>query len=66
MKKTRLFFLTLLAAALASCNPQDPYVPEEFSIEHGVFVLNEGNYTFGSSSLTFYDPEADTVINSLF
>lgn len=66
MKKTRLFFLTLLAAALASCNPQDPYAPAEFSVGHGLLVLNEGAYQFGSSSLTFYDPEADTAMNNLF
>ena len=66
MRKANLFLLALLAMVLFACKPDDPYVPSEFSVGHGVFVLNEGNYQNGSSSLTFYDPEADTVINSLF
>ena len=48
-----------------SCGGDDPQ-PEETNIAKGLFVLNEGTYTYASSSLTFYDPEADTVENNLF
>ena len=37
-----------------------------FSIAKGLFLLNEGTFTYANSSLTFYDPEADTVMNNLF
>lgn len=66
MKRINLLLLAFLSLALFSCKPDDPFVPAEFSVGHGVFVLNEGSYQSGKSSLTFYDPEADTVINSLF
>ena len=51
--------------AFVSCGGDDPK-PEETNIAKGLFVLNEGTYTYASSSLTFYDPEADTVENNLF
>lgn len=66
MKKSPLFLLLALAALLLSCKPETPSNPEAFSVGSGVFVLNEGNFQFSSSSLTFYDPEADTVANDLF
>ena len=37
-----------------------------FLLPKGVFVLNEGNFTFANASLTFYDPDMDTVTNNLF
>lgn len=49
-----------------SCGGDDPVNPNETSIAKGLFVLNEGNFTYANSSLTFYDPEADTVENNLF
>ena len=51
--------------AFVSCGGDDPK-PEETNIAKGLFVLNEGTYTYASSSLTFYDPESDTVENNLF
>ena len=66
MKKT-LFNILLLGIIIAfvSCRGEDPK-PEEKSIAKGVFILNEGTFTYANSSLTFYDPEADTVENNLF
>lgn len=43
-----------------------PVNPTDVSIAEGLFVLNEGTFTYANSSLTFYDPEADTVENNLF
>ena len=37
-----------------------------FLLPKGVFVLNEGNFTYANASLTFYDPDMDTVTNNLF
>ena len=66
MKKT-LFSILILGVIMTfvSCGGDDPQ-PEETNIAKGLFVLNEGTYTYASSSLTFYDPEADTVENNLF
>lgn len=67
MKRTffNIFILSILLT-FVSCGGDDPKNPQEKSIAKGLFVLNEGNYTNASSSLTFYDPEADTVENNLF
>ena len=64
--KRNLFLLLALAALLFSCKPDQPVNPGAITIGSGVFVLNEGNFQFANSSLTFYDIEADTVINDLF
>lgn len=69
MKKLNLFILAIMAALLFACKPDNPVIPVDpdgFKVGSGVFVLNEGVYMSGNASLTFYDPEADTVVNSLF
>ena len=64
--KRNLFLLLALAALMFSCKPDQPVNPGAITIGSGLFVLNEGDYQFANSSLTFYDIEADTVINDLF
>ena len=72
MKKLHLFLLAFVAALLFSCKPEPTPTPVDPSDTiqpvnlKGVFVLNEGNFQFSNASLSFYDPEADTVANNLF
>ena len=68
MKRGILFSLAFMAAMLFSCKPEpSPIGPSMFNLGSGVFILNEGVYQFSDGgSLTFYDPEADTVANKLF
>ena len=66
MKRNHLFLLVALAAMLFSCKPDQPVTPSGYNIGSGVFVLNEGNFQFSNASLSFYDPEVDTVTNNLF
>ena len=73
MKKLNLFLVALLAAVLFACKPDTPVTPpvdpsdtiQPFNLK-GVFVLNEGDYQYSNASLSFYDPEADSVINNMF
>ena len=75
MKKT-LFNIFILGILLSfvSCSEPEPPMPSSgndnetatYNIAKGLFVLNEGTFTYANSSLTFYDPEADTVENNLF
>ena len=66
-------------AFLASCQPDDPnqdptpdpvipVVPDTPSGSgiSGVYVLNEGNFTFANASLSYYDLGMDSVFNNLF
>lgn len=40
---------------------------EEFSSQgRGVFIVNEGNFQYGNSSLSFYDPDTRKVENEVF
>ena len=66
MKRINLFLLAFVAALLFSCKPDQPVDPNAFTVGSGVLLLNEGNYQVSNASLTFYDPEADTVANNLF
>lgn len=67
MKKSfyKIFIIGLLF--LFSCGEEPTPTPtQEHSIANGLFILNEGTFTYANSSLTFYDPEVDTVENNLF
>ena len=63
-----MLLLVIMAVTLFSCKPQpSPVDPGMFNLGSGVLVLNEGVYQFSDGgSLSFYDPEADTVANKLF
>ena len=64
IKYLLLSFLSLLCA----CNGTDIENAEE-NFEHtgkGVFILNEGNYNSGNSTLSYYRPDAKTVENGIF
>lgn len=39
---------------------------KSFNEREGVFILNEGNYTYGNSSLSFYNPQNKEVSNQVF
>lgn len=66
MKNTIKLALCLLTMAVVSCVPDNPVAPVVTSVGKGVFVINEGNFGYANSTLTFYDPMMDTVANNLF
>ncbi len=58
-------FLLLFSA----CMKDDEWIKrhhDETPIPKGVFILNEGNFMYGNSTLSFYDPVRRTVRNELF
>ncbi len=61
-------FYVLLIPLLAACSGTDDNTGEEdFSpTAQGVFILNEGNFNSGNSTLSYYDPERKTVENGIF
>lgn len=68
MKKFNYLILAILIMALASCKKENKPI-ENPPVSHdakGVFILNEGTFTYANSSLSFYDKESDTVGNNLF
>ena len=65
---THRYILPAAIALLAACNGTlDPSGAEEFDARgRGVFVLNEGNYQAGNSTLSYYRPDSLRVENGIF
>ena len=66
--KTYLFASLLLCGiTLTGCDSENGTTEEEFQVSgDGVFILNEGNYQAGNSTLSYYDPALKTVENNVF
>lgn len=62
------YLLCVLASTLAGCMTM--YYDSDTEDIHlgatGLFIVNEGNFQYGNSSLSFYDPAAGTVENEIF
>jgi len=59
--------LCAFAMSLASCMRWEYGDMERFNIlDGGVFITNEGNFTYGGASLSFYNPESKHIENELF
>jgi hypothetical protein len=58
--------LLILVISLASCKKDDPEPVQQYDEDKGVFICNEGNFTYGNGSLSFYDTENGVVSNQIF
>lgn len=58
----------LLAVAFCSCMEYGPREREKFEpgSGRGLFIVNEGNFTYGNASLSFYNPAAKSIENDVF
>ncbi|HLN71692.1 MAG: YncE family protein [Methylococcaceae bacterium] len=63
MKK--LIYILLVALCACSESPVDT-VFFDFTARRGVYIVNQGNFMYGNSSLSFYNPETKKVINHVF
>ncbi|MBO4574252.1 MAG: DUF5074 domain-containing protein [Bacteroidales bacterium] len=66
MKNKLLILGFAIAIAFASCSKKDNPQPAPQPTTKGLFISNEGTFTYANSSLSYYDKEADTVANNLF
>lgn len=59
--------LPLLVLVFCSCMKWEYGAEEEFDASGaGLFILCEGNFQYGNSSLSFYSPDRETVENEVF
>ena len=65
MKKNLLLSL-VLSILFVSCKKDNPEPTPVFSLESGVFILNQGNFTAGNASLSYFQNEGDKLYNNLF
>lgn len=55
------------AALFCACSSDEPApVPEPDQESTGLFVINQGNFQYGNSTLTYYDPETDVAEQEVF
>jgi len=61
-----LFFLLLLQACMKDDELWEPDgdIPE--IQDRGLFIINEGNFTYGNASLSYYDPDRKEVLQDVF
>ena len=68
--KKRLVIGLVFFFSLTGCMKDDQlwsFEQEEYDLPlGGLFVINEGNFTYGNASLTYYDPETREVIQDAF
>lgn len=62
----RIIILFVLIIILFSCKKnEDEAIPVNIN-KKGIFVVNEGNFTWANASLSFYDIAADKFYNDIF
>jgi hypothetical protein len=61
-----LFSIIVIFIALCSCEKQPIVNPVEPKIGKGLFILNQGNFQFSNSSLSYYDPYLKQIQNNVF
>ena len=59
-----LIFMGLLFSSCSKSPVEIVYF--DFSGNRGVYIVNEGNFMYGNSTLSFYDPAAKRVYNDVF
>ncbi|NNC95752.1 MAG: hypothetical protein HKN92_09335 [Chitinophagales bacterium] len=63
---SRILFVTLIAITLFSCKENSDSQCESDCYTDGIFVLNEGLFQNGNSSVTYYDPVTMTSEDEIF
>ncbi|MFN8286233.1 MAG: hypothetical protein U0V74_05740 [Chitinophagales bacterium] len=61
--KNELLWLVAFLPFLQACKPDKAPVPDS---QASVYIINEGNFNFGTAEISAYDPDKKTITNSLF
>jgi hypothetical protein len=64
MKK--IFYILIWFGLFACSESPVDTVFFDFTGNRGVYIVNQGNFMYGNSSLSFYDPAAKKVVNHVF
>ena len=61
-----VFFLLLIVSACTKGKEPDYPLPENLNLGKGFYVLNQGNFTSGNASMSFYRKDSAKMINQIF
>lgn len=68
MRKINAFGLFVFGLILltTSCKKTETFEQDDIKDAKGFYIINEGSYSLGNASLSFYDFDKKTISNSLF
>src|SRR5690606_6997354 len=66
MSHKYIVFLLFIFLTFLSCKDEEIIPPIPELSEEGIFVLNEGNFTFGNGSLSYLDLNTEEIYNQIF
>ena len=58
-------FVILIAVVFSACKKEETK-PQENVLNDGVFIVNQGNFTAGNATLSYYETESGKLVNDLF
>lgn len=59
------YIISILLLLFTSCKKEEQPIVQ-IDAQQGFYVVNEGNFTWGNSSLSFYDEQKNTVESNIF
>ncbi len=62
----QLLIIVLLTIGVGACKKDTATPAPKPSSDKGVFISNEGQFTYGNASLSYYNPKTKTVENNIF
>lgn len=66
-KKPTILIIIIAILTISACNnSDDPQPVVNPYVKGSVFIVNEGNYTSANSSLSYYLPDSNKIVNSIF
>ena len=60
-----VIYAILIAVVFSACKKEET-TPQENVLKDGVFVVNQGNFTAGNATLSYYETAAGKLVNDLF
>jgi YVTN family beta-propeller protein len=64
--KEKIILVFMLILVFSSCNEDAPDNPIKGTTNQGVFIVNEGNFQYSNSSLSYYNPVTQEIENNVF
>ena len=66
MKKITILFTVITLLFVGACKKENTDPPAPLTLSEGVFIVNQGNFTVGNSSLSYFEPIGEKQYNNLF